>query len=258
MLIGEVRYLWPDLKSSKAQIQFSSFVSALITTGMVAITRWVTKDGSAPEIGVCIPKQQFGDDTRLDLMFWIRLPFADDDHKFFFQSLTNYKSVSGNEITEHPYIPTQEQSDLMDDLVKGMDLDSVPPPGTFADEEEEEEEEEGIRPAWFDPALSYNPSIHRTKQAILHASLTADPKADPLGPPHPELVKYFHTPDILVEQTEKITERLKDALDIKKVTRVQRKKRQSDAGGLAEGEGMCVHGRVTQADRQDRHRRAVR
>lgn len=203
---------------------------------MVAITRWVNKDGSPPEIGVCIPRQEFGDESRLDLMYWIRLPFADDDHRFFFQSLTNYKSVSGNEITEHPYIPTQEQSDLMDELVKGLDLDSVAPDN--ASQEEEEDDEEALHPPWFDPSLSYNPSIHRTKQAILHASLTADPKTDPLGPPHPELVKYFYTPERLVRQTEKVTERLKDALDIKKVTRAQRKKRQFETGGLAEGEGM--------------------
>lgn len=238
MLIGEVRYLWPDLKSAKAQIQFSSFVSALVTTGMVAITRWVNKDGSPPEIGVCIPRQEFGDETRLDLMYWIRLPFADDDHRFFFPSLTNYKSVSGNEITEHPYIPTQEQSDLMDELVKGLDLDSVAPKGASQEDNDDEDAEEVVHEPWFDPSLSYNPAIHRTKQAILHASLTVDTKADPLGPPHPELTKYFYTPERLVEQTEKITERLKDALDIKKVTRVQRKKRQSDTGGLAEGEGM--------------------
>lgn len=172
-------------------------------------------------------------------MYWIRLPFADDDHKFFFQSLTNYKSVSGNEIKEHPYIPTQEQSDLMDELVKGLDLDSVPPPGHILDHDDEEaDDDDAERPPWFDPALSFNPSIHRTKQAILHAALTADPKADPLGPPHPELVKYFYTPEQLVKQTEKITERLKDALDIKKVTRAKRTKRQSEAGGLAEGEGL--------------------
>lgn len=74
MLIGDVRYLWPDLTSPKAQIQFSSFVSALYTTELVAITRFVAKDGAEPQIGVAIPKMEFlGDDKRLDLMYWIRV-----------------------------------------------------------------------------------------------------------------------------------------------------------------------------------------
>lgn len=211
---------------------------------MAAITRWVGKDGGNPEIGVCIPKQSFGEDSRLDLMFWIRLPFADDDHKFFFQSLTNYKSVSGNEINEHPYIPTEAQSDLMDEFVKGLNLDNVPPPGHEQEEEEgdslDEDEEEDHGRSWYDPAFSYNPSIHRIKQAVFHAAVTSDPKTDPLGPPHPELTKYFRTPETLLEKTEKVTERLKEALNIKKVTRAPRKKRPSDGAGLAEGEGMWV------------------
>ena len=59
MFIGEVRYMWPDLTSPKAEIQWSSLVSALMTTDMVAITRWVLKDLSPPDVGVCIPAQVF-------------------------------------------------------------------------------------------------------------------------------------------------------------------------------------------------------
>lgn len=77
MLIGEVRYLWPDLTSPKAQIQFSSFVSALFTTGLVAITRFVAKDMAEPSLGVAIPQIDYqGDDKRLDLMFWIKVTYT--------------------------------------------------------------------------------------------------------------------------------------------------------------------------------------
>ncbi|MDN8660444.1 hypothetical protein Q0N58_14945, partial [Staphylococcus aureus] len=83
--------------------------------------------------------------------------------------------------------------DLMDELVKGLDLDhagEVIPRDEDGEEDDEEEEEEEQRGPWFDPALSYNPVIHRTKEAILHASLTPDLEADPLGPPHPDIIKY--------------------------------------------------------------------
>lgn len=231
MLIGEVRFMWPDLTSPKAQIQFSSFVSALITTGFAALVRWVLKDDAEPHIGICIPQQDFpGDDRRLDLMYWIKLPFADDDHKFWFPSLTKYRTSAGKEITEHPFIPTQEQCDLMDILVEGMDLDSVKPPkadGAEDDEEDEEDEEDEDMDngsSWFDPSRCVNPVIHRIKEAIFHASLTPDLKADPLGPPHPDIVQYFNTPEEIVRKVEKVTEELKEALDIKKIPPRQRKK----------------------------------
>jgi len=77
---------------------------------------------------------------------------------------------------------------------------------------------------WFDVNKSYNPVIHRIKEAIFHASLTQDLDNNPLGPPHPELVKYFQTPAQLAKGVEDVTGRLKDSLSIKKVPPKQRKK----------------------------------
>ncbi|KAL1411229.1 ATP-dependent DNA helicase yku80 [Vanrija albida] len=238
MLIGETRYVWPDMTSPKAQIEFSSFASALFLTDLTAIVRWVNKDDAEPSIGVLIPSFQIPEPgKKLDLMYWIKLPFADDEHRFWFPSLTKYKSTTGKTITEHPYIPTEEQCDLMDELVKGMDLDQA---GELiekdeGEEDDEDEEEEPEHRPWFDPALSYNPVIHRTKEAIFHASLTPDLEADPLPPPHPDLVKYFHTPPEVAQRVEKVTERLKEALDIKKVA--PRVRKRANAEGLRDDEG---------------------
>ncbi|BEJ02117.1 hypothetical protein CcaverHIS631_0607990 [Cutaneotrichosporon cavernicola] len=234
MLIGEVRYLWPDLASGRAQIQFSAFVSALFTTGLVAVTRFVTRDNAEPALGVAIPQIDYlGDDKRLDLMYWIRLPFADDEHKFWFPSLDKYVSTTGKEITEHPFIPTKEQCALMDELVAGMDLDTVPPPGEqSADSARSDSEEEEDFGTWFSSARAVNPTIHRIKEAILHASLTDGP----LGPPHPEITQYFYTPTQIAERVEKVSGRLKDALDIKKVPLRQR--RQAGKEVMKEDEGF--------------------
>lgn len=89
---------------------------------------------------------------------------------------------------------------------------------------------------WFDTVRSINPAIHRIKEAIFHASLTRDLDKDPLGPPHPEITKYFNPPAELVGKSEKVTEQLKAALDIKKVpAKVRAQKRAKE--GLREDEG---------------------
>ena len=37
--------------------------------------------------------------------------------------MTTYKTSEGKVIAEHPLLPTDEQCELMDELVSGMDLD---------------------------------------------------------------------------------------------------------------------------------------
>jgi len=50
------------------------------------------------------------------------MPFADDVRKYTFASLDHLESKKGDAITKHPYIPTQEQLDAMDNFVDAMDL----------------------------------------------------------------------------------------------------------------------------------------
>lgn len=90
---------------------------------------------------------------------------------------------------------------------------------------------------WFKPWETVNPVIHRIKEAVFHASLTPDLDKDPLGPPHPELTKYFETPSELAEKVKDVTERLKEVLDIKKVPE-KRKRRKAQKEELGEDEGL--------------------
>lgn len=135
----------------------------------------------------------------------------------------------------------------MDELVQGMDLDAYAAKQAAEDNDDEEEEEDSKnivmerdndKPRWFEPFRSFNPTIHRIKEAIFHASLASDLDADPLPPPHPELTKYFDTPDEIVDGTAKLVSQLKDALNIKKVAPKQRKKFVKE--GLGEDEGLQV------------------
>lgn len=59
---------------------------------------------------------------------------------------------------------------------------------------------------WYDTVQSYNPAIHRIKQALFHGVITSDLSKNPLPPPHPELLKYFNPP-------ERVLKRARDAVD---------------------------------------------
>lgn len=59
---------------------------------------------------------------------------------------------------------------------------------------------------WFDTRFSYNPAIHRTKQALFHSAVVQDLASNPPPPPHPELLKYFEPP-------KKVLKRARDALE---------------------------------------------
>lgn len=50
------------------------------------------------------------------------MPFADDVRKYTFPSLETLYNKAGDEVTEHPYLPTEAQQDAMDKFVKAMDL----------------------------------------------------------------------------------------------------------------------------------------
>ena len=79
--MGEVRFVWPDLTSPKAQIQFSSLVEGMALRNMVAVVRWVLKDQAEPVIGLCLPEMDYpGDEKRLDYMFWVKVRSISERH----------------------------------------------------------------------------------------------------------------------------------------------------------------------------------
>jgi ATP-dependent DNA helicase 2 subunit 2 len=51
-----------------------------------------------------------------------------------------------------------------------------------------------IRTEWFDLTQSFNPAVHRIKQALFHGAVVPDLKAEPVPPPHPEVTKYMESP----------------------------------------------------------------
>lgn len=50
------------------------------------------------------------------------MPFADDVRHYTFPSLTTLISRTGERITKHPYLPTEDQLDAMGRFIDDMDL----------------------------------------------------------------------------------------------------------------------------------------
>ena len=53
--MGEVQYIWADPDSPLQQVALSSIVQAMYTPGIMAIARWVSRDGMDPKMGVLEP-----------------------------------------------------------------------------------------------------------------------------------------------------------------------------------------------------------
>jgi ATP-dependent DNA helicase 2 subunit 2 len=168
----------------------------------MAIARWVTKDGADPKMGVLSPSIF----DKVDCLLWVQMPFADDVRKYTFASLDNLVNKKGEVVTKHPYIPTEEQQEAMDNFVDAMDLMHAG-----------EKDEEGNRYPWYDTRLSYNPAIHRTKQALFHSAVVQDLASNPLPPPHPELLKYFEPPKKVLKRARDALEECKASFKVKQV-----------------------------------------
>ncbi|KAI6165394.1 SPOC domain-like protein [Pisolithus thermaeus] len=200
--LSEVSYVFATPTSAPDQIAFSSVVQAMYEKGVLAIARMVRIDGAEPKMGVLSSVVW----PKLDLLLWVQMPFADDIRHYTFPSLTTLTSRTGERITKHPYLPSEEQLATMDRFIDDMDLSDAG-----------EKDEQGDRQPWFDPRLSYNPAIHRTKQALFHAAVVPDLATYPLPPPHPELTKYFEPPKRVLKRARQSLEACKEVFKVKEV-----------------------------------------
>ncbi|KAH9836702.1 SPOC like C-terminal domain-containing protein [Rhodofomes roseus] len=200
--MSEVTYVWADTTQPLQQVALSAFVQALYEKGAMATARWVTTDGSEPKMGVLHPVMF----DRVDCLMFVRMPFAEDVRNFPFPSLENLISKKGERITSHPYLPTDEQMEAMKHFVDAMNLKDAG-----------EKDEDGCDTPWFDICLSYNPAIHRVKQAQFHAAVVPDLNTHPLPPPHPELTKYFDPPKRVLKRARDAIEECQDRFKVREV-----------------------------------------
>lgn len=53
--MGEIQYIWADPSSAQQQVALSSVVQAMQKKEVLAIARWVSRDGMDPKMGVLLP-----------------------------------------------------------------------------------------------------------------------------------------------------------------------------------------------------------
>ncbi|KAG1825465.1 SPOC like C-terminal domain-containing protein [Suillus subaureus] len=202
LAMGEVQYIWADPGAPQQQVALSSIVQAMYEKGVLAIARWVSKDGMDPKMGVL----EAHVDPKIDFLLWVQMPFADDVRKYTFASLENLVSKNGESITRHPYLPTEDQLEAMGKFIDSMDImDSG------------EKDDEGCPVPWYDTQQSYNPAIHRTKQALFHSAVVNDITSNPLPPPHPELLKYVNPPQWALKASKDAIAECKAVFKVKEV-----------------------------------------
>ncbi|PPQ67012.1 hypothetical protein CVT24_011306 [Panaeolus cyanescens] len=198
-VLGEVSYVWGG-KEPKSQKILSSIARAMGNKDLVAIVRSVSRDGMDPKMGVLIPQN----DTDVDYFTWVQVPFADDVRKYTFPSLLKLTNNAGKEVTEHPFLPTEQQMDAMDKFVDAMDLMDCG-----------EKNEDGEREPWYSPTYAFNPALHRVKQAMFHSAVVDDVEALPPPPPHPELLTFFEPPKRAVKRSKEALEECKEVFNVK-------------------------------------------
>ena len=172
----------------------------MLARNVIAIARYVSRDGMDPKMGVLVPRA-FED---VDCFLWMTMPFADDVRRYTFPSLTNLVNKKGEKVESHAYLPTAEQEEVMEKFVDAMDLMQAG-----------DKDENGDRIPWFDPRDSYNPSVHRIKQALFHAAIVTDLRTNPLPPPHPEVIKYLEPPRRVLKRAHDAIEGCKTAFNVK-------------------------------------------
>ena len=89
------------------------------------------------------------------------------------------------------------------------------------------------RGQWFTTIESYNPALHRTKQAMFHGAVVRNLDKDPVPPPHPDIVRFFDPPNRVLRKAREALEAAKRELKVKQGVSVHRKILHSQAQPLA-------------------------
>ena len=69
LAMSDVQYVWADPSSAQQQVALSAIVQAMDKTNMLAIARWVTRDGSDSKMGVLSPCSF----EAVDCLLWVQV-----------------------------------------------------------------------------------------------------------------------------------------------------------------------------------------
>ncbi|KAL2752505.1 hypothetical protein ACRALDRAFT_1065627 [Sodiomyces alcalophilus JCM 7366] len=193
----------------RSQLALSSLIKALHQHESYAVARIVLKDGKEPLLVLLAP----GIEPGFECLYDVPLPFAEDVRSYQFPPLDRVVTITGQTLTTHRLLPSDELSFAMSNYVDAMDLD------TF-------DTDQNGQPAEYAPIDdSFNPVIHRINQAVRDRALHPDGK---IGPIPPALVRYAAPPEDLIAKSKREIDGLIEAAEIKKVPPKSKSKRKRE------------------------------
>lgn len=179
-LLGNIWNIFADSNNLEAQLQMSSLVKAMKAQGKIAIVRFVRRQNSEPKLGVLYPVTRIPGETEADYFHFAEVPFAEDLKRYPFPSLERVITADGKELKEHRSLPSNRMVSTMESLVDSMDLSQA-----YTDEN-------GENLSWFSTEDSFNPAVHRMKDAV--AWRVMHPESKELPRPHWEVDKFLDRP----------------------------------------------------------------
>ncbi|OAA73951.1 Spen like and like SPOC, protein [Cordyceps fumosorosea ARSEF 2679] len=196
--MGEVCITTARKFDEKSELAMSSLVWGLYELESYAVARLVAKDGKDPALVLLAP----GLEPELECLYDIPLPFAEDVRAYKFPPLDKVVTVTGQTLTSHRLLPTEELTEAMGEYVDAMDLDSY---GM---------DDEGKHTEFAPVDETYNPTIHRINNAVKQRAVHSD---QPVQDIPAVLLRYAKPPQELIGRVQDRIEDLIKEADVKKV-----------------------------------------
>ncbi|KAK0722931.1 SPOC like C-terminal domain-containing protein [Lasiosphaeria miniovina] len=198
--MGETGIVVAQSHSEEAEVTLSALIHALHEMESYAVARYVQKDDAHPQLFLLKPNP--GLEDPFECLYDVPLPFAEDVRSYQFPPLDKVLTVTGQVLTEHRLLPSDDLNVAMSNYVDAMDLSEF-----GADDEG--------KPAEYAPIDElYNPVLHRVNQAIKARAVHPD---EPLAPPADILLRFQYPPEKLVKEAKFEIESLIEAAEVKPV-----------------------------------------
>ncbi|KZZ95922.1 ATP-dependent DNA helicase II subunit 2 [Moelleriella libera RCEF 2490] len=196
--MGEVCLTHARKNDTKSELALSSLIWALLELDSYAVARIVLKDGKEPLLVLLVPQIE----PDYECLYDVPLPFAEDVRMYQFPPLDKVLTVSGQTLTKHRLLPSEELSDAMDKYVDAMDLSAY-------------ELGENGEPAEFAPIdETFNPAIHRINNAV---KMRAAHPEKPVPKVPATLLRHAYPPEDLVEKVRARADEVIRLAGVKKV-----------------------------------------
>ncbi|PNY23283.1 ATP-dependent DNA helicase II subunit 2 [Tolypocladium capitatum] len=242
--MGETCVTYARKHDAKSNLALSSFIWALMELESYAIARIVTKDGKDPLLVLLAPHI----DPDFECLYDVPLPFAEDVRSYRFPPLDKVVTVSGQTLTKHRLLPSDELTEAMSDYVDAMDLSTYGIDG------------EGGSAEYAPIDETYNPAVHRVNHAVKMRAVHTE---RPIPETPSVLLRFSSPPEDLIEKVQSRIASLVESAEVKKVPPKAKGRRQRETAKPISGLdvdallGAERKGRVSEANAVPDFKRAL-